>query len=94
MLGFFTLSGIPPAPKGIPLINVCMDVDASNVLRVFAGVTMPDAEGPVVPFVEVRMPIWMMVMGGALRLFSKSTGHLLTLAPLQSILNSSSNKGM
>lgn len=56
LLGFFTVSGIPPAPKGVPLINVCMDVDASNVLRVFAGVTMPDFEGPVVPFVEVRMP--------------------------------------
>lgn len=56
LLGFFTVSGIPPAPKGIPVINVCMDVDASNVLRVFAGVTMPDSEGPVVPFVEVRMP--------------------------------------
>lgn len=56
LLGFFTVSGIPPAPKGIPLINVCMDVDASNVLRVFAGVTMPDSKGPVLPFVEVRMP--------------------------------------
>lgn len=56
LLGFFTVSGIPPAPKGVPLINVCIDVDASNLLRVFAGVTMPDFEGPVVPFVEVRMP--------------------------------------
>jgi len=33
----------------------------------------------------------MMVMGGALTLFSKSMGHLLTLAPLQSILSSSSS---
>uniref|UniRef100_A0A0C9S566 TSA: Wollemia nobilis Ref_Wollemi_Transcript_21746_2457 transcribed RNA sequence n=1 Tax=Wollemia nobilis TaxID=56998 RepID=A0A0C9S566_9CONI len=56
LLGFFKMSGIPPAPKGIPIINVCMDVDASNVLRVFAGVTMPEAESPVVRFVEVRMP--------------------------------------
>ncbi|GLJ21759.1 hypothetical protein SUGI_0405960 [Cryptomeria japonica] len=56
LLGFFKLSGIPPAPRGVPLINVCMDVDAANVLRVFAGVTMPESKTPVIPYVEVRMP--------------------------------------
>lgn len=56
LMGFFKLSGIPPAPRGVPLINVCMDVDAANVLRVFAGVTMPESQTPVIPYVEVRMP--------------------------------------
>ena len=56
LLGFFKVIGIPPAPAGVPLINVCMDVDASDVLRVVAGVCMPGIEKSVVPLVEVRMP--------------------------------------
>lgn len=56
LLGYFKIVGIPPAPKGVPEINVCMDIDASNVLRVFAGVLMPGSERPVAPFMEVRMP--------------------------------------
>lgn len=56
LLGFFKVIGIPPAPRGVPLINVCMDVDASNMLRVFAGVSLPDSKGPVVPYIEVTMP--------------------------------------
>ncbi|KDP40164.1 hypothetical protein JCGZ_02162 [Jatropha curcas] len=56
LLGYFKIVGIPPAPKGVPEISVCMDIDASNVLRVFAGVMMPGTEHPVAPFMEVRMP--------------------------------------
>ncbi|KAI5078741.1 hypothetical protein GOP47_0006412 [Adiantum capillus-veneris] len=56
LLGFFKLTGIPPAPKGTPLISLCMDVDASDVLRVVVGVCMPGVEKPVLPLVEVRMP--------------------------------------
>ncbi|KAH7315110.1 hypothetical protein KP509_21G034800 [Ceratopteris richardii] len=56
LLGFFKVTGIPHAKKGIPLINICMDVDASDVLRVVVGVCMPDIEKPVVPLMEVRMP--------------------------------------
>ncbi|XP_050220114.1 heat shock 70 kDa protein 8 [Mercurialis annua] len=57
LLGYFKIVGIPPVPKGFPEINVCMDIDASNVLRVFAGVMMPGKERrPVAPFMEVRMP--------------------------------------
>nr|AAM67201.1 70kD heat shock protein [Arabidopsis thaliana] len=56
LLGYFKLVGIPPAPKGVPEINVCMDIDASNALRVFAAVLMPGSSTPVVPVIEVRMP--------------------------------------
>ncbi|ERN00804.1 hypothetical protein AMTR_s00103p00024060 [Amborella trichopoda] len=55
LLGFFKITGIPPAPKGSPEINVCMDVDASNVLRVMTGVTLPGTKAPVGPFMEVTM---------------------------------------
>lgn len=55
LLGYFKITGIPPLPKGVPEINVCMDIDASNVLRVFAGVVIPGAKCPP-PFMEVRMP--------------------------------------
>ncbi|OMO61208.1 Heat shock protein 70 family [Corchorus capsularis] len=56
LLGYFKIMGIPPAPKGVPEIKVCMDIDASNVLRVLAGVMLPGSQQPVVPIMEVRMP--------------------------------------
>ncbi|VVB07437.1 unnamed protein product [Arabis nemorensis] len=56
LLGYFKIIGIPAAPKGVPEINVCMDIDASNALRVFAAVLMPGSSSPVVPVIEVRMP--------------------------------------
>lgn len=55
LLGYFKITGIPPAPKGVPEINVGMDIDTSNVLRVFAGVLVPGTQNPVTPM-EVRMP--------------------------------------
>ncbi|XP_002980626.2 heat shock 70 kDa protein 8 [Selaginella moellendorffii] len=63
LLGFFKLAGLPAAPKGVPLITVCVDVDASNVLRVMAGACLPkdcggDGSGGVAALElrEVRMP--------------------------------------
>ncbi|KAA8527606.1 hypothetical protein F0562_034999 [Nyssa sinensis] len=56
LLGYFKITGIPLAPKGAPEINVCMDIDASNVLRVLAGVAMPGTQHPVTPVMEVKMP--------------------------------------
>lgn len=35
-LGRFDLSGIPPAPRGVPKIEVCFDVDANGILNVSA----------------------------------------------------------
>jgi molecular chaperone DnaK len=35
-LGRFTLSGIPPAPRGVPQIQVTFDIDANGVLSVHA----------------------------------------------------------
>ncbi|XP_065859251.1 heat shock 70 kDa protein 8 [Euphorbia lathyris] len=56
LLGYFKVVGIPPALKGVPEITVCIDINASNVLRVFAGTRMPGTEKLVGPFIEVRMP--------------------------------------
>ncbi|UJR10044.1 hypothetical protein I4U23_014266 [Adineta vaga] len=36
LLGNFTLSGIPPAPRGVPKIEVSFDVDANGILNVSA----------------------------------------------------------
>ena len=35
-LGDFTLDGIPPAPRGVPQIEVCFDIDANGMLSVSA----------------------------------------------------------
>ncbi|XP_027163847.1 heat shock cognate 70 kDa protein-like [Coffea eugenioides] len=35
-LGKFKLRGVPPAPKGVPTINVCFDLDANGILHVSA----------------------------------------------------------
>lgn len=35
-LGRFTLTGIPPAPRGIPQIEVKFDIDANGIVHVFA----------------------------------------------------------
>jgi molecular chaperone DnaK len=36
MLGEFNLEGIPPAPRGVPQIEVTFDIDANGILHVGA----------------------------------------------------------
>lgn len=36
LLGKFELTGIPPAPRGVPQINVIFDIDANGILNVTA----------------------------------------------------------
>jgi len=36
LLGKFELSGIPPAPRGVPQIEVTFDLDANGILNVTA----------------------------------------------------------
>merc|ERR1712134_247354 len=36
LLGKFELTGIPPAPRGVPQINICFDIDANGILNVTA----------------------------------------------------------
>lgn len=36
LIGNFTLSGIPPAPKGVPQIEVSFDIDADGIINVHA----------------------------------------------------------
>ena len=37
LLGKFELSGIPPAPRGVPQIEVTYDIDANGILNVSAA---------------------------------------------------------
>ncbi len=37
ILGKFDLTGIPPAPRGVPQINVAFDIDANGILNVTAN---------------------------------------------------------
>lgn len=36
VLGQFTLVGIPPAPRGVPQIEVTFDIDANGIVHVSA----------------------------------------------------------
>ncbi|KAF6162739.1 hypothetical protein GIB67_029008 [Kingdonia uniflora] len=83
ILGYFKIMGIPSAPKGIPEISVCMDLDASNVLRVFAGAVSPQTHQPVMPFLEVRMPTVDDGHGWCAETLVKMYGSALDLSILQ-----------
>jgi molecular chaperone DnaK len=47
-LGRFKLTGIPPAPRGIPQIQVAFDIDANGILQVTARDKMTGREQSVV----------------------------------------------
>lgn len=36
LLGQFDLSGIPPAPRGVPQVEVTFDIDANGIVHVSA----------------------------------------------------------
>ncbi|KAL5064834.1 hypothetical protein RYX36_026571 [Vicia faba] len=56
LLGYLKITGIPIAGKGVPRINVCMNIDDLNWLRVVVSVFMFRSQQPVVPAMEARMP--------------------------------------
>jgi len=47
LLGKFELSGIPPAPRGVPQIDVTFDVDANGILNVSAVDTSTGKENKI-----------------------------------------------
>ncbi|XP_077940376.1 heat shock 70 kDa protein-like [Gasterosteus aculeatus] len=47
LLGKFDLTGIPPAPRGVPLIEVTFDVDANSILKVSAVDKSTDKENKI-----------------------------------------------
>ncbi|KAJ4956376.1 hypothetical protein NE237_013159 [Protea cynaroides] len=92
LLGYFKIMGIRPAPKGIPEINVCMDVDASNVLRVLCGVILPTIEQHATHFVEVRMPTVDDGHGWCAEALLKMYGSTLDLNTIQKKVKHNSNE--
>lgn len=83
LLGYFKITGIPPAQKGVPEINVCLDIDASNVLRVFAGVVMPGEQNAAAPVMEVRMPTVEDGHGWCAEALNRTYGSTLDLVTVQ-----------
>ncbi|KAL8485292.1 hypothetical protein ACS0TY_027555 [Phlomoides rotata] len=83
LLGYFKITGIPPAPKGVPEINVCLDIDASNVLRVFVGVIIPGVPNPVGPIMEVRLPTVDDGHGWCAEALNRTYGSSLDLVTVQ-----------
>ncbi|KAK4482873.1 hypothetical protein RD792_010046 [Penstemon davidsonii] len=83
LLGYFKIVGIPPAAKGVPEINVSMDIDASNVVRVYAGVLMPGSRNPAAPLMEVRMPTVDDGHGWCAEALERTYGSTLDLVTVQ-----------
>lgn len=83
LLGYFKITGIPPSPKGVPEINVCMDIDASSVLRVLVGVIMPGNPHPVIPVMEVRLPTVDDGHGWCAEALNRAYGSTLDLETVQ-----------
>ena len=54
LLGKFELTGIPPAPRGVPQINVVFDIDANGILNVSAE----DKTTGLTPSSCVRSSVW------------------------------------
>ncbi|KAG9145418.1 hypothetical protein Leryth_025218 [Lithospermum erythrorhizon] len=77
------LTGIPQASKGVPEINVCVDIDSSNVMRIFAGAVIPGANHPATPAIEVRMPTIDDGHGWCAEALKRVHGSKLELATLQ-----------
>ncbi len=46
-LGMFNLSGIPPAPRGVPQVEVTFDIDANGILNVSAKDTATGKEAKI-----------------------------------------------
>jgi molecular chaperone DnaK len=46
-LGMFNLSGVPPAPRGVPQIEVTFDIDANGILNVAAKDTATQKEAKI-----------------------------------------------
>lgn len=58
VLGQFTLIGIPPAPRGVPQIEVTFDIDANGIVHVSAkdkGTGREQQSEPPPSFVNVAL---------------------------------------
>lgn len=55
LLGKFELSGIPPAPRGVPQITVAFDIDANGILNVSAEGARSGDDCPMYRSCSVRV---------------------------------------
>jgi molecular chaperone DnaK (HSP70) len=56
-LGMFNLTGIPPASRGIPQIEVTFDIDASGILRIYDQKILPQGTSRRLPLLHQQS--WM-----------------------------------
>jgi molecular chaperone DnaK len=55
-LGMFNLSGIPPAPRGVPQIEVTFDIDANGILNVAAKDLATNKEQKITITASTKLP--------------------------------------
>lgn len=55
-LGMFNLSGIPPAPRGVPQIEVTFDIDANGILSVAAKDLATNKEQKITITASTKLP--------------------------------------
>jgi molecular chaperone DnaK len=66
ILGQFSLVGIPPAPRGVPKIDVTFDIDANGIVNVSARDqgTGKEHQSESALFLESRLKVWFWVAFG------------------------------
>lgn len=66
LLGKFELTGIPPAPRGVPQIEVTFDIDANGIMNVSAvdkstgkenKITITNDKGSIIVMRRTRTPV-------------------------------------
>ena len=55
-LGMFNLTGIPPAPRGVPQIEVTFDIDANGIINVSAKDLATSREQKITITASTKLP--------------------------------------
>ncbi|CAG4964575.1 unnamed protein product [Colias eurytheme] len=90
LLGTFNLTGIPPAPRGVPQIEVTFDIDANGILNVSAEDRSTGRTEPIRNRVEIRNQLESYLFG--CKAAVETAGNRLTDSEKTEVMTECSNQ--